>query len=502
MVLADLGRKITSAIRSLNSATVINEEVLDNMLKEISRALIEADVNVMLVKKLRDNVKKAIDFEDMASGLNKRKMIQSAVFKELVNLVDAGVKCYQPTKGKSNIIMFVGLQGSGKTTTCTKLAYYYQKRGWKTALVCADTYRAGAYDQLKQNATKARIPFYGSYTEIDPVIIAADGVEKFKAEKFEIIIVDTSGRHMQADSLFEEMLQVSNAVIPDNIIFVMDASIGQACDEQARAFKEKVDVGAVIITKLDSHAKGGGALSAVAATKSPIIFIGTGEHIDDFEPFKTKPFISKLLGMGDIEGLVEKVEQLKLENNEELIKKLKDGQFTLRDMYEQFQNIMKMGPINQIMGMIPGFSTDFLTKGGEKESAARLKRMMCIMDSMNDKELDSLDGAKIFSKNPGRCHRVAKGAGVSVKEVQELINQYTKFAQVVKKMGGIKGLFKGGDMARNINPSQMSRMQQQISRVIDPRILNQMGGMGGLQNMMKQLQGSGGMGKLFGNMGQ
>lgn len=128
--------------------------------------------------------------------------------------------------------------------------------------MCADTYRAGAYDQLKQNATKARIPFYGSYTEIDPVIIAADGVEKFKAEKFEIIIVDTSGRHMQADALFEEMLQVSNAVDPDNIIFVMDASIGQACEAQARAFKEKVDVGAVIITKLDSHAKGGGALSA------------------------------------------------------------------------------------------------------------------------------------------------------------------------------------------------------------------------------------------------
>lgn len=507
MVLADLGRKITSAIRSLNSATVINEEALDNMLKEISRALIEADVNVRLVKQLRDNVKGAIDFEEMASGLNKRKMIQSAVFKELVSLVDAGVKCWSPTKGRQNVIMFVGLQGSGKTTTCTKLAYYYQKRGWKTCLVCADTYRAGAYDQLKQNATKARIPFYGSYTEIDPVIIASEGVEKFKAEKFEIIIVDTSGRHMQADALFEEMLQLSNAVIPDNIIFVMDASIGQACEEQARAFKDKVDVGAVIITKLDSHAKGGGALSAVAATKSPIIFIGTGEHTDDFEPFKTKPFISKLLGMGDIEGLVEKVEQLKLENNEELIEKLKHGQFTLRDMYEQFQNIMKMGPINQIMGMIPGFSTEFLTKGGEKESAARLKRMMCIMDSMNDKELDSLDGAKIFTKNPGRFHRVARGAGVSSKEVQDLITQYTKFAQVVKKMGGVKGLFKGGDMNKNINPVQMNRMQQQISKAIDPRILSQMGGMNGIQNMMRQFQGAGmggmpgNLGKMFGGMG-
>lgn len=504
MVLADLGRKITSAIRSLNTATIINEEALDNMLKEISRALIEADVNVRLVKQLRDNVKQAIDFDEMAGGLNKRKMIQSAVFKELVNLVDAGVKAWQPTKGRQNVIMFVGLQGSGKTTSCTKLAYYYQKKGWKTCLVCADTYRAGAYDQLKQNATKARIPFYGSYTEIDPVLIASEGVNKFKAEKFEIIIVDTSGRHMQADSLFEEMLQVSNTVQPDNVIFVMDASIGQACESQARAFKEKVDVGAVIITKLDSHAKGGGALSAVAATKSPIIFIGTGEHTDDFEQFKTRPFISKLLGMGDIEGLIDKVEQLKLDTNDKLLDKLQHGEFTLRDMYDQFQNIMKMGPINQIMGMIPGFGTEFLSKGTEKESAARLKRMMCIMDSMSDKELDSQDGAKLFSKTPGRYHRVARGAGVSAKEVQELLTQYTKFAQVVKKMGGVKGLFKGGDMQRNMNSAQMSRMQQQLTKAIDPRILNQMGGMSGITNMMKQFQqsgGAGGLGKMLGGLG-
>ena len=149
--------------------------------------------------------------------------------------------------------MFVGLQGSGKTTTCTKLAYYYQKKGWKSALVCADTFRAGAYDQVKQNATKARIPFYGSYTEADPVVIASDGVAMFKDEGFEIIIVDTSGRHYQEDALFEEMLAVSNAVEPDNIIFVMDASIGQACEGQAKAFKEKVNVGSVVVTKLDGQ---------------------------------------------------------------------------------------------------------------------------------------------------------------------------------------------------------------------------------------------------------
>uniref|UniRef100_A0A8C4H7F9 Signal recognition particle 54 kDa protein n=1 Tax=Dicentrarchus labrax TaxID=13489 RepID=A0A8C4H7F9_DICLA len=447
MVLADLGRKITSALRSLSNATIINEEVLNAMLKEVCAALLEADVNIKLVKQLRENVKSAIDLEEMASGLNKRRMIQHAVFKELFsrtqNLVDPGVKAWTPTKGKNNVIMFVGLQGSGKTTTCSKLAYYYQRKGWKTCLICADTFRAGAFDQLKQNATKARIPFYGSYTEMDPVVIAAEGVEKFKGENFEIIIVDTSGRHKQEDSLFEEMLQVSNAVQPDNIVYVMDASIGQACESQAKAFKDKVDVASVIVTKLDGHAKGGGALSAVAATRSPIIFIGTGEHIDDFEPFKTQPFISKLLGMGDIEGLIDRVNELKLDDNEELIDKLKHGQFTLRDMYEQFQNIMKMGPFGQIMGMIPGFGTDFMSKGNEQESMARLKKLMTIMDSMNDQ---------------------------------------------------------GGDMSKNVNPSQMAKLNQQMAKMMDPRVLHHMGGMAGLQSMMRQFQ-QGAAGNMKGMMG-
>lgn len=488
------------------------------MLKEICTALLEADCNIRLVKQLRENVKAVIDFDEMAGGLNKRRMIQSAVFKELVKvrtmkgsaegslindssqLVDSGVKPYQPVKGRPNIIMFVGLQGSGKTTTCTKLAYYYQKKNWKSCLVCADTFRAGAYDQIKQNATKARIPFYGSYTEVDPVVIAQEGVEMFKKEGFEFIIVDTSGRHKQEESLFEEMLAVANAVNPDNIIFVMDATIGQACEAQSRAFKEKVNVGSVIITKLDGHAKGGGALSAVAATKSPIIFIGTGEHIDDLEPFKTKPFISKLLGMGDIEGLIDKVNELKLDDNEELLEKIKHGQFTIRDMYEQFQNIMKMGPFSQIMSMIPGFSQDFMTKGSEQESMARIKKLMTMMDSMCDGELDHREGAKLFSKENSRVIRVARGSGVTEREVKDLISQYTKFAAVVKKMGGIKGLFKSGDVTKNVNPAQMAKLNQQMAKMIDPRMLNQMGGMNGLQSMMRQLQ-QGGMNGLQNMMG-
>jgi signal recognition particle subunit SRP54 len=284
------------------------------------------------------------------------------------------------------------------------------------------------------------------------------------------------------------MLAISNAVTPDNIIFVMDASIGQACETQARAFKDKVDVGSVVITKLDGHAKGGGALSAVAATKSPVIFIGTGEHIDDFEPFKTKPFVQKLLGMGDIEGLISKVEELNLDNNEELLKKIKHGEFTLRDMYEQFQNVMKMGPFGQIMEMIPGFGQDLMPKGSEKEGQAKLKRLMTIMDSMNDGELDSKDGSKLLSREPKRITRIACGAGAMEREVQELLKQYTKFAQVVKKMGVIKGLFKGGDVSNNVNPQQMAQLNQQMAHIMDPTVLRQMGGQAGLQNMMRQLQ--------------
>lgn len=488
MVLADLGRKITTALRSLGNATIINQEVLDSLLDQIVRALISADVNINLVKKLRDNVKKVIDFDEMAQGLNKRRMIQMVVFQELVKLIDPGVKPWVPVKKRSNVIMFVGLQGAGKTTTCTKMAYYYQRKGWKCALVCADTFRAGAFDQLKQNATKARIPFYGSYEEADPVVIANEGVQKFKQEGFEIIIVDTSGRHKQEASLFEEMLSIQTAVKPHQTIFVMDASIGQACEGQAAAFNSVVDVGAVIITKLDGHAKGGGALSAVAATKSPIIFIGTGEHIDEFEEFRVKPFVSKLLGMGDLEGLIDKVNELKLEENEHLMEKLKHGEFTLRDMYEQFTNIMKMGPINQILNMIPGFGTDLLKGASEAESMSRLKRMMTIMDSMSDSELDSKEGSKLFSKQPTRVARVAQGTGLKVRDVQELLVQYGKFAAVVKKMGGVKGLFKPGDMSRNVNPAQMARLNQQMAKMMDPNMLAKMGGQNGLQNLLQQIQ--------------
>ena len=485
MVLVSLGNRIIGALNSWTRATILDEKILNEMLLEICKALLEADVNVLLVKKLRENLKNRINLEEMAGGLNKRKVVQMAVFDELVNLLDPGVPQWKPVKKKKNVIMFVGLQGAGKTTTCTKLAYHYHRKGWKTALVCADTFRAGAFDQLKQNAAKARIAFYGSYTESDPVKIAQEGVEKFKQENFDLIIIDTSGRHKQETSLFEEMLAISNTVQPDNIIFVMDASIGHACDAQARAFKQMVDIGSVIITKLDGHAKGGGALSAVAATHSPIIFIGTGEHIDDLEPFETNSFVSKLLGMGDLKGLIDRVEEMNLDDQKELVANLMKGRFTIRDMYEQFQNLMSMGPLGQVMGMIPGFSGQ-MSKEGERESAKRMRRLMTIMDSMSDHELDHPDGYKLFKKEATRKQRVARGSGVHPMEVVALLDQYDKFKKMI-----VSKSFKpmiGQQNNKYLSPKEIKQMAIEMAKTMHPFVIQQYGGLPGLEKLLQSMQ--------------
>ncbi|GFZ49549.1 Signal recognition particle 54 kDa protein homolog [Saitozyma sp. JCM 24511] len=428
MVLADLGQRLHGALSQLSLAL----QVIDALLKELCAALLESDVNVKLVSQLRAKVKakvkKSLEEAEKASGreLNKKNVVQKAVFDELVALVDPGTEPYKPTKGKINVLMAVGIQGAGKTTTCTKLAVHYQRRGFRTCLVCADTFRAGAFDQLKQNATKAKIPFYGSYTETDPVAIASLGESE----------------------LFEEMVAISGAVKPDMTIMVLDASIGQAAESQSRAFKDSADFGAIIVTKLDGHAKGGGAISAVAATKTPIIFLGTGEHLNDLERFAPQPFISKLLGMGDMQGLVEHMQDMARANPErqkDLAKNLQAGKFSIRDWREQLSNIMSMGSLSKIASMIPGMPAGMMD-GNEEDTAAKLKRMIFITDAMRQDELDS-DGMIFvaFDKagNPiglnRRAKRVARGSGTSIREVEELLAQARMMAGMARQAGGQNG---------------------------------------------------------------
>ena len=483
------------------------------MIKEICAALLEADVNVRLVGTLRKSIKATVNFKDLPPAVNKKRLIQKAVFDELVKLVDPHAEPFKPKKGKSNVIMFVGLQGAGKTTTCTKLARHYQTRGFKSCLVCADTFRAGAFDQLKQNATKAKIPYFGSLTSTDPAQVASEGVAKFKKERFEIIIVDTSGRHRQEKDLFNEMTQIQRAITPDQTIMVLDATIGQQAEAQSRAFKETADYGAIIITKTDGHASGGGAISAVAATHTPIVFIGTGEHMLDLERFSPQPFVSKLLGMGDMQGLVEHVQALKLDQKDTM-KHLAEGVFTIRDLRDQLQNIMKMGPLSKMAGMIPGLGQ---MMGGmdDEEGSMKMKRMIYVCDSMNDKELDS-DG-KVFVEQPARLTRVARGSGTSVREVEELLSQQKVMAGMAKKMGGMsKNMQKAqGQMGGGNRQQQMAAMQKRMQSLGQGgmgaggggmpdmgSLMKMMGGMGGaggggmpdMASMMKMMGGMGGMG--------
>lgn len=518
MVLAELGGKLRDSLRKLSSGEgSVDTALLNEILSDIGRALIEADVNVKLVMSLRENVKnrvgKVVDDSagsDSAAGAsaNVSRLVQRAVVDELTSMLTPkkDVKPHTMRRGKANVILFVGLQGAGKTTSIAKYANYYQRRGWKTAMVCADTFRAGAFDQLKQNATKLRVPFYGSYTEADPVAIAEDGVAQFADEGYEVIIVDTSGRHRQESVLFEEMQEISSAVRPDNTVFVMDATQGQAVYDQALAFQEAVDVGSVIVTKLDGHAKGGGALSAVAATDSPIVFLGSGEHFDDFDSFNAKSFVSKLLGFGDVRGLMEEMKSVQdPKSQEELMEKMAKGQFTLRDMYNQFQNMMKMGGMGKVMGMMPGIPDYLMPKSGDDESTHRLKKFMYMMDSMTDKELDGkVDMHKKADPTvESRIRRIAKGSGTHPKEVQMLLQCHKQFEGVVSKMGKSGMMGKAGSARQKQVMEQMRKnpaMMQQQMKNMDPNLLKSMGGSGNMMEMMQQMMGGAG-GRGPGGMG-
>ncbi|TNV80395.1 hypothetical protein FGO68_gene17118 [Halteria grandinella] len=496
MVLAELGQKIGQALKKLNAASVIDDKLLQEILTEIASALLSADVNIKYVIKLRDSVKTQVTLQMNSDGQSAngvatvRKLIQRTVVEELTAMLQpAENRPYEFKKGKANVVMLVGLQGSGKTTTCTKFAYHYMKKGWRVGLVCADTFRAGAFEQLKMNAAKIKCPFFGHKKETDPVKIAEEGVNFFKKEKFEIIIVDTSGRHKQEAALFEEMQQVQQTIKPDTAIFVMDSSIGQACYDQAQAFNKTIRVGSVIITKLDGHAKGGGALSAVAATQSPVVFIGTGEHFDDLEPFEAEGFIKRLLGLGDLSGLMKTVkEAISEEKQKNMIENLQKGQFRLRDMRDQFQSVLNMGPLSQVVGMIPGLNANLIPKGKEKEGTDRVKRFLYMMDSMTEEELDC-----VKPLTESRIARVAQGSGTRVEEVNFLLEEYKKFEKMVSKMGKMSNLAgkKPADLEAMKKNPQLA--MQQMQKAMDPGMLKQMGGMGNIMNMVKQMGGMEGM---------
>ncbi|MHA2041180.1 MAG: signal recognition particle receptor subunit alpha, partial [Candidatus Thorarchaeota archaeon] len=309
MVMEGLGKALNSALKKLFGASIIDEELVKELAKDIQRALLVADVDVSLVMAITQRVEEQALDESLPRGISRREHIVKVVWDTLAFYLGEKNVPLTINPGKPNLVMMVGIQGSGKTTTVGKLARYFQKRGIKTGVICADNFRPGAYSQLKQLAEKSNVPFWGDEKEKDAVKLAKKGFGDMKKKGIELILLDTSGRHREETGLIKEMRDISKAVKPQEIVLVVDGTLGQQAGVQAAAFRNATDIGSIIVTKLDGSAKGGGALSAVAATGAPIKFLGTGEGMDAVEPFNPTKFAGRLLGMSDIKGLIEKVRE-------------------------------------------------------------------------------------------------------------------------------------------------------------------------------------------------
>jgi signal recognition particle subunit SRP54 len=443
MALDNLGSSLTNAIKKLFKAGVVDEATVKELVRDIQRALLQSDVNVQLVLQISKNIEERALKEKVPPGVSRREHVIKVVYEELTKFVGDKPVPLKVEPGKKKIIMLVGIQGSGKTTHAAKLARYFQKRGLKVGLICADTYRPGAYAQLQQLATRTNTPFFGDLKQKDPVKVVREGLKQF-GEK-DLIIVDTAGRHKEEKDLIKEMKDLEKNIKPDEVIMVIDGTIGQQALAQAKTFHEATPIGAIIVTKLDGSSRGGGALSAVAATGAPIKFIGTGEKIEDIEPFIPSRFVGRLLGMGDLETLLEKVKDAEIQVPQKKAKEIMSGNFTLTDMYEQFQAVKKMGPFGKVLKMIPGMSSSNVPEEMLNTAEGRLEKWGVIIQSMTPEEKEN---PKLL--NSSRAKRIARGSGTTEKDVKELLKQYIMMRKMLKMfkhkkklpfgLGGGKGM--------------------------------------------------------------
>ncbi len=426
MALERLGSSLYAALKKVFRASIVDEEAVRELVRDIQRALLQADVNVKLVLDISKRIEDRALKEKVPRGVSRREHVTRVVYEELTRFLGEAPTTVKIEPGKKKVIMLVGIQGSGKTTAAAKLARYFQKRGLKPALVCADTYRPGAYAQLRQLASRINVPLYGDPKGKNAAKIALEGLKQFSDK--EVVIIDTAGRHKEEHELIEEMRVLEKQIRPNEIVLVIDGTIGQQATVQAKAFNEATPIGSIFVTKLDGSARGGGALSSVAATDAPIKFIGTGEKIENIESFVPSRFVGRLLGMGDLATLIEKVRESEITVPERKAKAILSGKFTLIDMYEQFEAVKGMGPFRKLLKMIPGISYDIPEEKLEM-AEDHLEKWRVIIQSMTTREKEN---PKIF--NASRIRRVARGSGTSEKEVKELLKQYSTMRRMLKSL--------------------------------------------------------------------
>ena len=435
----DLTTKLEGIFKKLRGWGKLSESNIKDALKEVRRALLEADVNYKVVKDFISQVEGKAMGQEVLRSITPGQQVIKVVHEELIDLLGKTRTEVSFSQKPPTIFMLVGLQGSGKTTACGKLARYYRKKGRFPLLVAADVYRPAAVDQLKILGKSLDLPVFSS--KKNPVKICEDSIEQAKKDGRDLVIIDTAGRLHIDEPLMQELLEIKKAISPQEIVLVADAMTGQDAVNIAKTFEEKIGLDGIFLTKMDGDARGGAALSIRAVTGKPIKFVGTGEKLDALEMFYPDRMASRILGMGDVVSLVEKAEEtISLEEAEKLEKKLRKEAFTLEDFYSQLQQIKSMGPLDSILGMIPGLGGRVMK--GLKIDEKAMVRVEAMINSMTREERlkpHIIDGS--------RRKRVAKGSGTSVQDVNKLLKQFFMMQKMIKNLGKMdfrkfdKGLF-------------------------------------------------------------
>jgi len=430
-MLEKLGQALTGGIKKITNAIFVDKKLIDEIIKDIQRALIEADVNIDLVFQLSQKIKK-IAYDETIKGIDKKEQLIKLIHDEIENILGVKAELKLPKKAR---IIFLGLYGSGKTTTIAKLGFYYAKRGRKVALLGLDTQRPAAMDQLEQMAKKTNLACFIDKKEKSPEKIYKN-YEK-ELEKYDLVLIDTAGRDGLNKDLIKEIKSIEKTTKPDYRILVMPADIGQAAKTQAEEFQKALSIDGVIITRMDGTAKGGGALTACNEVKAPVFFIGVGEKIHEIETFSPDSFISRLLGLGDLQGLLEKVKSATSEKQQKRIQeRLEQGKFTLRDLSTQLESMNQMGSMDKVMSMIPGLSgmANKVPKQQLEKQEGKIQHWKAAIKSMTEHEIEN---PEVLEKQTSRIARIAKGSGTTTSEVRELLKQYKMLKEMMNMQTGL-----------------------------------------------------------------
>jgi len=428
-MLDNLKDNLRGAIQKIVKSSGIDEELIKELSKDVQRALLQSDVNVRLVLEITKNLEERSLNETPPPGLSRKDHIVKILYDELSKLLGNETEFnFQP--GKQNKVILLGIQGSGKTTVASKLAKFLTKQGYSVGVIGADTYRPGALVQLRTMCEKSNVEVYGDENNKDSPEIVKNGLKHFEKLPLDIILIDTAGRHKEEQDLLDEMERINKVANPELALLVIDGTIGQQCFSQAEAFHKTLPVGGIIVTKLDSSAKGGGAIAASAATGAQIMYIGTGERIDDLEKFSPTRFVGRLLGMGDIQAVLDLAKRLENEGDDVRLKRISSGKMNMDDFFYQLEEVTKVGSLRGFLDNMPGLSG--MVKDDQLDQMeGRVSKWRFIIQSMTKEEKADPD-----LLNSSRIKRIARGSGWSEHDVKELYKNYKNSKNMMKASKG------------------------------------------------------------------